>query len=168
RGLPADLPSASPTRTSHRAPRAICDTRRRPCRCGPSVRAEGRTSQARPRRRRRWPRPFQACDAPCPPPSRPCRRRGPLKVGNLPTPFSTSPSLPLPFLCCRLLQRLQRALDGDGLGEREGLTIFVFGELALHHRVEIDHVDRNFSPTKAFAGGETARASNELTVRLHR
>src|SRR6516162_307386 len=68
------------------------------------------------------------------------------------------------------LQRFERALDGDGLGEREVLAAGVLREFAAHDLTEVDRYRRvgNRLPAEQFDGPQAALASDEMPVERDR
>src|SRR5262249_22722975 len=70
-------------------------------------------------------------------------------------PITCGPSA-LPLLRGDLLQRFERALDGNGLGQREVLANGVLGKLAARDGFEIDDVDRNLGPAEQLRGAQSA------------
>src|SRR5262249_23017247 len=58
----------------------------------------------------------------------------------------------LPLFRRPLLQRLKRALDGNGLGQSEVLPGCVLSKLAAHNSIEIDHRDGDVRPAEQLSG----------------
>jgi hypothetical protein len=87
---------------------------------------------------------------------------------QLTRPFAAETSaLTLTLLCRRSLDWLERALDGDGLRQREIFAEGVLGVLAAHDRVEIHDGNRDLGPAEQLGGAQPELAGDKRAVGLY-